>query len=514
MVGGHPSPAALRAGEEPDGNDDPFVLIRTVLEGVELVPKPHQQYQPLIVDGLIFFLSRLPAARLEQIVAAQFELGDEAAPEERLGSLLRQCPTLHMGQVVAHDQGLPELLRRRLEELETLPPSADFSQIRAIIEGETRDVEGLELGDEALAEGSVASVVPFTWRGTAGREPVRGVFKVLKPHAEEHMREELAIWPQLSNFLEVRSRDYGLPALDYGATLEGVGKLLLKEISLEHEQANLAWAARYYAGMPSVAIPRLLPFSTPRMTAMERIDGRKVTDRTLPTAVRRDVAKTIVKALLAKPFWQASVEDARFHADPHAGNLFVTEDGRLAIFDWALTTELHPAQLAAVVRALLGALTLDEGAAMAAIAVLGRIVDHQALSRAVSEAVGRVRAGKIPGFVWLTDLLDRLGRAGAVAFPEETALFRKSLLTLSGVVDDVSDGVHFDDIMIRGGLLQFAGELGGRLMAPLEARRFGSHVSNGDIVRTWIGLPWWPARYWLNAWRVALESPRLRAQPR
>ena len=151
---------------------------------------------------------------------------------------------------------------------------------------------------------------------------------------------------------------------------------------------------------------------------------------------------------------------------------------------------------------------------MAAIAVLGRIVDHQALSRAVSEAVGRVRAGKIPGFVWLTDLLDRLGRAGAVAFPEETALFRKSLLTLSGVVDDVSDGVHFDDIMIRGGLLQFAGELGGRLMAPLEARRFGSHVSNGDIVRTWIGLPWWPARYWLNAWRVALESPRLRAQPR
>ncbi len=33
-----------------------------------------------------------------------------------------------------------------------------------------------------------------------------------------------------------------------------------------------------YAEVPSVVVPEVFPFCTPRVTAMERIDGRKVTD--------------------------------------------------------------------------------------------------------------------------------------------------------------------------------------------------------------------------------------------
>jgi ubiquinone biosynthesis protein len=65
------------------------------------------------------------------------------------------------------------------------------------------------------------------------------------------------------------------------------------------------------------------------MTAMERVDGRKVTDPGSSPRERRRLARTLIEALIAQPFWSDSAASAIFHADPHAGNLFVTDDGRL-----------------------------------------------------------------------------------------------------------------------------------------------------------------------------------------
>ena len=61
-----------------------------------------------------------------------------------------------------------------------------------------------------------------------------------------------------------------LPALDYRDHLASVRRLLTKEILLEVEQEHMRRAARAYADEQRVWIPRVLPWSTPRMTAMER----------------------------------------------------------------------------------------------------------------------------------------------------------------------------------------------------------------------------------------------------
>jgi len=33
--------------------------------------------------------------------------------------------------------------------------------------------------------------------------------------------------------------------------------------------------------------------------------------------------------------------DGFFHADPHPGNVFLTDDGRIALLDWAMTGRLN-----------------------------------------------------------------------------------------------------------------------------------------------------------------------------
>ncbi len=239
---------------------------------------------------------------------------------------------------------------------------------------------------------------------------------------------------------------------------------------------------------------------------MERIDGVKVTDAKLGSSARRRLARTIVAALLAQPFWSPADAEPFFHADPHAGNLFATPDGKLAIFDWALTTTLTSEQSAGVVETLVCAALLDEPGVARALGVLGTVRDASQLAAGVAEAVGRVRHGTFPGFGWLTPLLDRLGRNGTIVFPEQTALFRKSLLTLSGVIRDVWPNASVDEVLVAGGGRQFLAEAWIRPLEPFASRRLGTHVSNGDLVRLLSSSAFAPARYWLGAYRDALET--------
>ena len=234
-----------------------------------------------------------------------------------------------------------------------------------------------------------------------------------------------------------------------------MARLLANEVILDQEQTHLLQAADFYANSPDILIPRLFPFSTPLVTAMERVDGCKVTRQNLPPRDMRQRAERIIRALLAQPFWECRAAGAIFHADPHAGNLMATPDGRLAILDWALTTHLSKAQCEAVVQLLLGALTLNPGRVYAAIETLGQPIDPEPVQVAVLESIQQVRRGHFPGVDWLVSLMDTLASTSAVRFPEEVILFRKALLTLSGVVDDVSPDVSMDGVLIRQGAIEF-----------------------------------------------------------
>jgi len=476
------------------------------LQTVSIVPDDYREYAQLVVDGLLFFLGRLPADRLEAIVAAQLAIPEDASADDRLVALVRECPTLHkLGQVIARQAGLPLELRARLQALESLVPPAGSYDVPALVAREIGAIPGLSVEGDAFAEGSVAFVAGFTWEPEPGAPVRHGVFKALKPGAQARLLEDLAIWPDLGVHLAERSHAAGLPRLDFRTLLDGVAHLLRSEIRLDLEQERMAQARRWYAGSTDVVIPELFAFCTPRLTAMERIDGVKVTDPSVPPATRRKLARTIVGALLAKPFWTPEACAPFFHADPHAGNLFATPQGKLAIFDWALTTRLSEAQAAAVVQSLASAAMLDELGVRAALAELGDIVDAAAVCAGVAAAIGAVRRGAFPGFGWLTPLLDDLGRSGAMSFPESTALFRKLLLTLTGVIRDVCPGASIDDVLIAGGGRQFRSESWRRPLAPYDSRAFGTHVSNRDLVALLGSFALTPARYMLGMYRDALD---------
>lgn len=493
-----PAPDILQAGFM-----DEALLASLGLD--ELLPAALAEWRPLLLDGMCFFLERLPARRLTAIVADQLALPADASPARRLVALFGQCPTLHkLGQVLARHRGLHPELRRHLQALESMPPETPMEPLLARIRREIGDDASVAVAPTALAEGSVAVVVPFTYR--SGGRLGHGVFKVLKPGIEARLGEELAVFEELAGFLEERGRQRGLPDLDYRDKLQSVQRLLTQEIRLEVEQGNLEAAAALYADEPLVRVPRLLPWCTPRLTAMERIFGSKATDAVLPESQRQALADALVSALLAKPFWARS-DPAVFHADLHAGNLLVDTEGRLAVLDWSLTAPLSKASREALVAIVLGGLTLDRDQICLAVADLGVLAaDDPALAAVVERALDRlVLEGRPPGFGWLLAMLDDLALRRGAGFSEEFALFRKSWLSLSGVIADLAGERSPDPPLLAAGLREFLAEAPARLLAPPHAHDFSTHVSNADLLQ--VGASSWlaAARYWSRLMAAALR---------
>lgn len=479
-----------------------------------LVPQRYAAYRPLVAEALLFFVQHLPTARLGAILAEQRALPHDATMSERLATLLCNCPTLHkLGQVVARDRRLAPELRRHLQALESMEPTHPVSTSFETIRHELKDfpVSTMQFGPKALAEASVAVVIPFSLP-EPGREPsaVEGVLKVLKPGIEQCLAEELQVWSQLSVFIDERCEYYRIPTLHYAETLETIRELLGNEIRLDLEQRHLAEASRFYADSDSVRIPSLLPFCTPRITAMERIRGRKVTESgDLPAHTRRKLASLVIDALIARPIWMPR-DNSLFHADPHAGNLFFTDDQRLAILDWSLVGHLGKHERIQTMQLVLGALTYDARRIAQAIAAMARAEpDEPALRQVVDKALGRLqREHLLPGFRWLLDLLDDAMLSAGVRFGEDLLLFRKSVLTIEGVVADVSETDSLDWVLPVSAMKQFSRELASRPFALPSSRHFGTHISNLDLLMLYWGIPTTAARFWKRFWGRWLGTNR------
>jgi ubiquinone biosynthesis protein len=230
---------------------------------------------------------------------------------------------------------------------------------------------------------------------------------------------------------------------------------------------------------------------------MERIDGAKLSDAALPAHEARRLGRALVAGLLARPFWSRT-DTVPFHGDLHGGNLLLAADGRIAVIDWSLTARLTKVEREALVAIALAALALAARRIAAGLASLGlHDTGGASITAAVDQALDTlVHSGRPLGFDWLVGLLDALALQGASGFGEQLAVFRKSWLSLAGVLGELGAGSDTDMPLIGLGLQRFATEWPARLLAPAESRAFSTHVSTSDLMRA--AADTWPAslRYW------------------
>ena len=470
-----------------------------------LVPAAYERYRPAIVDGLDFFLENLAADRAMEILGEQACMPASTAAADGLVAIARHCPALQkLGQVLARDRRLPADFRRLLQHLETMPSSMSVAESRRLAESELGPLTQLEISidEPPLAEASVAIVVPFTWHRNSG-EVAQGVLKLLKPGIERKLEEELELLRRIGALLDERCEAYGLPRIDYEDAFLQVKTLLSREVCLDREQEHMRAARREFSGSATVIVPEVYEFSTPRVTAMQRIFGGKATDAGFLTAQgRRKLADTIVKTLLARPIWSKSPQ-ALFHADPHAGNLFATADGKLALLDWSLVGHLGKDDRVQLTQVLVGALTMDASRVREAIHALAQGgADTAALDQIIHQHIASISEGAFPGLSWVMQLMDEAAMRARCRFAGDLLMFRKVLQTLEGVVADVSPDCHTDRVLIGAFVRELLLEWGQRPFSLPSSRHFATHFSNVDLAQLLMTTPFIGSLRWMD-WQSA-----------
>jgi predicted unusual protein kinase regulating ubiquinone biosynthesis (AarF/ABC1/UbiB family) len=169
---------------------------------------------------------------------------------------------------------------------------------------------------------------------------------------------------------------------------------------------------------------------------MELVKGRKIT--ALNPVVRQDLDGEELGRELFRAYLHQIVIDGFFHADPHPGNVFLTDDGRIALLDLGMVSRLSPGRQDDLLKLLLA---VGEGNGDRAAELALQIgdprddVDEAGLRRDVQDLVATYRDAPISelqvGRVMLE--LGRMAGQHGVRLPSEMALLGKTLLNLDQV---------------------------------------------------------------------------------
>jgi ubiquinone biosynthesis protein len=241
---------------------------------------------------------------------------------------------------------------------------------------------------------------------------------------------------------------------------------------------------------------------------MSLVRGKKLSEA-LPDSKkkRRRIAEKIIDGLIARPFWMGETWSI-FHGDPHGGNIFLDEDGKIVLLDWSLSVELPKNERVSIIQLLLGGLKHDTSAVTQALSQLGVATDREKLKAVGSWATEQVRNGVFPGFDWCLSVLDRAIEFGGLGLRAELALFRKALYSLLTLVEDVAPDALSDSVVVGAGLAKLAREIPVRSFSNPFSSNWDTHVSTAELVNLCTSLPLTATRFWLGSIEDSVKRVR------
>jgi predicted unusual protein kinase regulating ubiquinone biosynthesis (AarF/ABC1/UbiB family) len=366
-------------------------------------------------------------AALEKVSPQAEEL---AADLEHLGPTFVKLGQLLSTRADLLPQPYLEALTRLQDKIEPFP----FEEVERIISSEL----GVRISKAfshfeptPLAAASLGQVHRASLRdGT----PV--VVKVQRPDIRRQIVEDLDALSEVAAFLDGHT-EVG-KRYEFQNMLEELRKSLLRELDYREEANNLVAFAENLKDFDWIIVPRPVEdYTSSRVLTMDYIRGRKVTS--LSPLARMEIDGAALAEQLFHAYLQQMLVDGFFHADPHPGNVFLTDDGRIALLDLGMVARLTP-RLQDLFLKLLLAISEGRGddAANEAIA-LGEPKDNfdqAAFTRRIAELVARQQQASLDRIDAGRVVLAITQISGECNFrlPPEFTMVAKTLLNLDRVV--------------------------------------------------------------------------------
>lgn len=247
----------------------------------------------------------------------------------KLGQFIASTPSLFPREYVEEFQGC-------LDRTPTLP----FSYIQGVL---NEEFEGRNLNEifsfideKPLASASIAQV--HAAKLVTGEDVV---IKVQKPGVETILYTDLNVVHWATKLLE-----RAVPKIKFASLSEIVDEIkvrMVREVDFIEEAQNLDDFIQYLnvSGNQAATAPKVYhQFSTRRVLTMQRLYGVSLTDFDVVKKYAKDPTQVLITAMNT---WFGSLMLCKsFHADLHAGNLMLLEDGRIGFIDFGIVGQLNP----------------------------------------------------------------------------------------------------------------------------------------------------------------------------
>lgn len=245
------------------------------------------------------------------------------------------------GQILADRPDiLSDRFRKELKKLQNNALPFDDNLAVRLIEDELgaqiKDVFE-EFNPHCIASASIGQV--YTGRLKGGREVV---VKIRRPNIDQKIQLDLYLMRYVAKRL---AREYPeMAAINITGVVDEFGESIYRELNYYNEATNILRFREIFKDNERIYIPHVdMKRSTHRMIIMERIFGMPPDDPQQLRAAGLDpvqIALNGAEALLIMVF-----KEGFFHADPHAGNMFILPDNRIAFIDFGMVGALRPREM-------------------------------------------------------------------------------------------------------------------------------------------------------------------------
>ena len=281
-------------------------------------------------------LARMNVQNKEQIVAD--EVFNKSVSVRIRMALEELGPTfIKFGQAFAgREDLLPQELIFELQKLQDSVVLENFDLDTVLNEnlGENYRDYFSEISHIPLASASIAQV--YTATLISGEKVV---LKVKRPKIDKIIKGDLLLMKDLVHVLVTYFEFAENLNLEQG--INTFEKSLLQELSFVNERENIERFAKNFKNDLRTIVPKVYPnLSNNDMLCMEFMEGFKITD--FASIEKNNLSASKLADQCLELFLAQILEHGFFHADPHAGNILVSPEGKIIFIDFGATGTIFP----------------------------------------------------------------------------------------------------------------------------------------------------------------------------
>jgi len=261
---------------------------------------------------------------------------------------------------------LPEAFRTELEGLQDKVPPHPYHAIEQRIRDEFAGQGPEEIfetfDEEPIASASIGQVHRATLLG--GRQVA---VKVQYPDVDIIVRKDLLALRRIINLISRFIPNYGL-----GDVYREIRAIVVQELDFNAEARNIENIAGNFSGARDVKFPRVIwEFTTLRVLTTGFMEGAKINDLAALDAMKVD--RSALARMVIESYCQQIFHHGCYHADPHPGNILVSEGPTIKFLDFGAVAEVSDNMRHGMLLLLQGAINRDTTKIITALREMGFI---------------------------------------------------------------------------------------------------------------------------------------------